>query len=134
MRIGANLPAHLWPETTLAAIHLYNKSPFDTYIKEEEEMKSPNERLDSWFCNYFRWYDPELINKIIADLRLNWNGIYVYGARAYPLIKEREAGKQKRAFKVNARGHIGYLVGYYAFNIYRIWVSVLNRVIIIRNI
>jgi hypothetical protein len=93
MRIGANLSAYLWPETTLAAIHLYNKSPFDAHIEEEEEMKSFNERLDLWFRNYFRWYDPELINKIIADLRPNWNGIYVYGARVYPLIKEREAGK-----------------------------------------
>jgi hypothetical protein len=71
MRIGANLPAHLWPETTLAAIHLYNKSLFDAHIKEEEEIRSPNERLDSWFRNYFRWYNPELINKITADLRPN---------------------------------------------------------------
>jgi hypothetical protein len=62
------------------------------------------------------------------------NRIYVFRARAYPLIKEREAGKQKRAFKVNARGHIGYLVGYYASNIYRIWVPDLDRVIITRNV
>jgi hypothetical protein len=134
MRLGANIPEHLWPESTLAAIHLYNKSPSDAHTDEEEEMRSPNERLDSWFRNYFRWYDPELINKITADLRPNWNGIYVYGARAYPLIKEREAGKQKRAFKVKARGHIGYLVGYYASNIYRIWVPELDRVIITRNV
>jgi hypothetical protein len=60
MRIRANLPAHL-----------YNKSPSDAHIKEEEEIKSPNKRLDSWFCNYFKWYNPELINKIIADLRPN---------------------------------------------------------------
>jgi hypothetical protein len=71
IRIRANLPTYLWPKTTLAAIHLYNKSLSDAHIKEEEEMRSLNERLDSWFCNYFRWYDLELINKITADLRLN---------------------------------------------------------------
>jgi hypothetical protein len=71
MRIRANLPAHLWPETTLTAIHLYNKSLSDAHIEEEEEIKSPNKRLDSWFRNYFRWYNLELINKIIADLRPN---------------------------------------------------------------
>jgi hypothetical protein len=134
MRIRANLPAHLWPKTTLTAIHLYNKSLSNAYIKEEEEIKSPNKRLDSWFHNYFRWYNPELINKIIADLRPNWNRIYIYRAQAYPLIKKREARKQKRAFKVNIRGHIKYLIRYYASNIYRIWVPMLNQVIIIRNV
>jgi hypothetical protein len=71
IRIRANLSAYLWPETTLAAIYLYNKSLSDAYIKEEEEIRSLNKRLDSWFYNYFRWYDPELINKITADLRPN---------------------------------------------------------------
>ena len=58
----------------------------------------------------------------------------MYGARAYLLKKEREADKERKAFKVNARGHIGYLVGYYASNIYRIWVPKLDRVIISRNV
>jgi len=58
----------------------------------------------------------------------------VYGARAYPLIKEREAGKNRRAFKVLPRGHIGYLVGYSASNIYRIWVPRLDQVIVTRNV
>jgi len=50
------------------------------------------------------------------------------------MIKDREAGKNKRAFKVIPYGHIGYLVGYITSNIYRIWVPVLDWVIIIRNI
>jgi hypothetical protein len=54
MRIRANLSAYLWPKTILAAIYLYNKSPSNAYIKEEEEIKSLNKRLDSWFYNYFR--------------------------------------------------------------------------------
>jgi hypothetical protein len=97
-------------------------------------MTSPDEMLANWFRNYFRWYDPELVNRITADLRPNWEGIYVYGARAYPLKKEREADKERRAFKVKSRGHIGYLVGYYASNIYKIWVPQLDRVIISRNV
>jgi hypothetical protein len=44
----------------------------------------------------------------------------VYRARAYPLKKEREADKERRAFKVKYKGHIRYLVRYYTFNIYKI--------------
>ena len=58
----------------------------------------------------------------------------MYGARAYLLKKEREADKERRAFKVNSRRHIGYLVGYYASNIYKIWIPQLDRVIISRNV
>jgi hypothetical protein len=95
---------------------------------------SPNEVLDSWFRNYFRWYDPMLVTRITVDLKPDWNGIYVYGARAYPMVKEREANQTRRAFKVIPRGHIGYLVGYCASNIYRIWVPVLDKVIVTRNV
>jgi len=126
---GAHLPPNLWPESSLAAIYLYNKSP-----SAKHQMRSPNEVLDLWFRQYFRWYDPALVKQLTVDLRPDWNGIYVYGARAYPMIKEREAGRAKRAFKTIPRGHIGYLVGYYASNIYRIWVPVLDQVIISRNV
>jgi hypothetical protein len=129
MRLGARLPEKLWPECTQAAIFLYNMSPL-----EARGFRTPNEVLDSWFRQYFRWYDPALVTKVTVDLRPDWNGIYVYGARAYPLMKEREAGINKRAFKVQPRGHLGYLVGYSASNIYRIWVPQLDRVIITRNV
>jgi hypothetical protein len=134
IRESANLPERLWPEAALAAIYLYNRSPSNARPEDNDEMTSPDEMLASWFRNYFRWYDPELVNKITADLRPNWEGIYVYGARAYPLKKEREADKERRAFKVNSRGHIGYLVGYHASNIYKIWIPQLDRVIISRNV
>jgi hypothetical protein len=58
----------------------------------------------------------------------------MYGTRAYPIVKEREANQTRKAFKVTLHGHIGYLVGYCAFNIYRIWVPVLDRVIVTRNV
>jgi hypothetical protein len=50
------------------------------------------------------------------------------------MIKDREARRNKRAYKVIPRGHLGYLVRYVVSNIYRIWVPVLNRVIITRNV
>ena len=48
--------------------------------------------------------------------------------------KEREADKERRAFKVNTKGHIGYLIRYYISNIYKIWIPKLDRVIITRNV
>ena len=90
--------------------------------------------LQLWFRQYFKWFDPQLIQKLSTDLRPDWSGIYAYGARAYPLAKDREALRKKRAFKVDPRAHIGYLIGYVSSNIYRIWVPQLQRVIVSRNV
>jgi hypothetical protein len=49
MRLFAGLPENLWPETTLAAIHLFNISPSYSY-----DWRTPNKTLDSWFRSYFR--------------------------------------------------------------------------------
>lgn len=117
MRVGAKLPASLYPEICDAAIHLYNKGPL-----ARRKMKSPNQVLLEWFRSYYRWYDPLIIKKLSTDLRPDWSGEYAYGARAYPVINDREAGHDKRGFKVSPRAHIGYLVGYVASNLYRIWV------------
>ena len=62
------------------AIYLYNRTLLNARPEDNDEMTLPDEMLVSWFCGYFRWYNPELVNRIIADLRLNWEGIYVYGA------------------------------------------------------
>ena len=64
MREGAQFPESLWPEVTRAAAFLYNKSPSYAH-----ELRAPDEVLDSWFHNYFRWYDPALITRLITDLR-----------------------------------------------------------------
>jgi hypothetical protein len=129
IRETANLPKNLWPESTLTAIYLYNISPSEVY-----DMRTPNKVLDLWFRDYFRWYDPELITRITVDLRPDWNGIYAYGARAYSMIKEQETRRSRRAFKVQLREHIRYLVRYSASNIYRIWVPKLDSVIVTRNV
>jgi hypothetical protein len=129
MREGANLPEHLWTEASLAAAWLYNMSPSYAH-----ELRSPNETLDEWFRGYFRWYQPELVRNASADLRPNWSGVYAYGCRAYPLNKDRAAGRRVKSFKTLPRGHIGYLVGYRASNLYRIWVPRLNEVFTTRNV
>ena len=126
---AANLPEDLWPETVYAACHLHAISP-----SQAHGFKSPNEIMYSWFKRYFRWYAPSIALSLAADLRPDWSGIFAYGCRAYPLDKDREAGVGRRRFKVQPRGQIGYLVGYRARNIYRIWIPKLDRVITTRNV
>lgn len=129
MRTAACLPEDLWPEVVQAAAWLQGMSPSHSH-----DMRSPNEVLDAWFTQYFRWYTPELVRRLTSDLRPDWSGIYAYGCRAYPLNKERTQKHDRRAFKVKLRAHIGYLVGYRASNIYRIWVPELQEVFTTRNV
>jgi hypothetical protein len=129
MRASANLPAKLWPLTMDSAAFLHGMSP-----SPANKYRSPNEVLDSWFRQYFRYYEPAQIRHRTADLRPDWSGIFAYGCRAYPLDRDRAAGRDKRGFKVNPRGHIGYLVGYKASNIYAIWVPTLDQVITTRDV
>lgn len=129
MRIGANLPTKLWPEIVSAATWLYNMSPSYAH-----NMRSPNEELQLWYRQYFKYYQPEHVRKRTADLRPDWNGVFAYGCRAYPLNKDRSANRDRKGFKVIPRGHIGYLVGYRSSNIYRIWIPTLDEVITTRNV
>jgi hypothetical protein len=129
MRTSAFLPENLWPETTGAATRLYNISPSRVH-----NMRTPNEVFHDWFRRWFRWYNPTFVNNLSEDLRPNWNGIYAYGCRAYPLDKDRELGRRRRDYKVQPRGHLGYLVGYRASNIYRIWIPSTGEVLTTRNV
>jgi len=67
-------------------------------------------------------------------VRLDWSGVYVYGCRAYPLLVERVKNINRRAFKTKERAYLGYLVGYGGSNLYRIWVPLLDRVVVTRNV
>jgi hypothetical protein len=53
------------------AIYLYNQTLLNACLEDNNKMTSLNKMLISWFYSYFRWYNPELINRIIANLRLN---------------------------------------------------------------
>jgi len=131
MREGANLPESIWPECVRAAAYLHGMSP-----SRRNDWMSPNEKLHKWFRQYFRWYTPpgELGRSLADDHRPDWSGVYAYGCRAYVLDKRREAEQDKLGFKTKPRGHIGYLVGYVASNIYRIWCPQLKTVLTTRNV
>jgi len=129
MLLSAKLPSNLWPETTKAAAYLYNLSP-----RPANGMKSPNETLLQWFRKDLSIHNPSLLEGTLTDLRPDWSGIYAYGCRAYALEKEREANQKRLFYKTHPRAHIGYLVGYRASNIYRVWVPELQRVITTRNV
>ena len=125
MRINANLPENLWPEYWSAAGFLHNRSP-----RQQNSWKSPSEILAEWF----KAKRVPGFNTSENDFRPDWNVTFAYGCRAYPLITAYKAGKQKIHFKTNPRAHVGYLVGYRASNIYRIWVPALDQVITTRDV
>ena len=126
---GAYLLVNLQPESTKAAIWLYNIS-----LLRMLGWRSPSKELDRWFRNWFRQYTPAQIKKLTVDLRLDQLGIFAYGYRAYSLSKAKEARRLKRDFKTQPAGLIRYLVRYSASNIYRIWVPQIDQVIRLRNI
>jgi hypothetical protein len=129
MRTGANFPEYLWPKCMDASAFLHARCPSALH-----GFRSPNEVLDQWFRQYFRWYEPAQIRHRTADLCPDWSGIYAYGCCAYPLIQDKAAGHRRRNFKVQSRAHIGYLVGYIGTNIYKMWVPSLDQVIVTRNL
>lgn len=55
-----------------------------------------------------------------VDLRLDWNSIYIYSYRAYFIIIDCLAGKDKKELKIVPKAYIGYLIGYKVYNLYRI--------------
>ena len=124
IRGSINLPRKLYLEVIEATYQLYNISLLSAY-----NYKTLLEVLNLQFRNIiYLGRDPSI------DLKPNWSGIYIYSYRAYPLNKEQVVGRDKRGFKVNPRGYIGYLVGYRALNIYRIQILILDQVITTRNI
>ena len=56
-----------------------------------------------------------------------------YGYRAYPLTREVKNNEERKR-KLKPWVYIGYLVGYEASNIYRIWVLALEKVIRTRDV
>ncbi|PHH92205.1 hypothetical protein CDD83_8405 [Cordyceps sp. RAO-2017] len=128
--MGGLLPLELWPEFYRAAVWIHNILP-----SEGNKWMSPKEKMDRWFHQHFRWYRPPNVDfDATKDHRPHWCGIYAYGCKAYPLNPRYKAGKDTNLFKLSPRAHVGYLVGYHASNIYRIWVPKLNRVILTRDV
>ncbi len=110
LRLDANLPEELWPEIYRSAGYLINRSPTKQF-----DWVSPLERLHSYF--HIRNAKPK-----VGHLR-------VYGCKVYILIKNR-----LRLDKLDPKAYIGYLIGYDATNIYRVWLPESNRVISTRDV
>ena len=110
----ANLPAELWPEAVQALIWLANRLPVKAlgWISPYEAVKQalpPNVgRMDD---------KPDLAN------------VRIFGCRAYA----RDV-KVIASHKMKPRALIGYLVGYEALNIWRIWLPKQQRVIRARDV
>ncbi|KAJ6436127.1 pogo transposable element [Purpureocillium lavendulum] len=111
-------------------------SEFQNWATEtKERLDDSRETIDRWFHQHFRWYRPPKVDfDSTKDHRPDWSGIYAFGCRAYPLNPRYKAGHDIKLFKLSPRAHVGYLVGYQASNLYRIWVPKLNRVILSRDV
>ncbi len=99
LRIHANLPETLWPESIKAAAYLTNRSP-----SKSLEWSTPFEK-------FYR-----ALNK--PNPRPNLVHLRVYGCRAYAYIPQE---LRARKAKLAERAHIGFLVGYDSTNIFCIW-------------
>jgi hypothetical protein len=102
--VETGLPDFLWPELIKTAVFIANRTP-----NRRLGWKTPFE--------YLTRHKP-----VLAYLRR-------IGSLAYVLNKSID-----RKDKLLQRADIGYLVGYDAYNIYRVWVPSLNRVIRSRDV
>jgi hypothetical protein len=104
-RLHANLPESLWPEALRFAAYAKNRTPIKQF-----EWRSPFEELQHCLD--------------LSPVRPNISHLRAYGCRAYPLIYDIP-----KLDKMQPRAHIGYLVGYEATNIYRIWIPSEQKVV-----
>ena len=68
---STNLLEKLQLKAVYMAIYLYNRTLLNAYLEDNNEMTLLDKMLISQFCGYFKQYNPELINRIITNLRLN---------------------------------------------------------------
>ncbi|OQD85533.1 hypothetical protein PENSOL_c040G03155, partial [Penicillium solitum] len=97
------LPKALWPEFASAAVWLLNRTP--TLITAENKWLIPWEEVRK-----------EFLQGVAMPPRINLANVRLYGSLAYCRIDH-----QVRSDKMNPRAEIGFLVGYMASNIYKIW-------------
>src|SRR5436853_2944635 len=108
IRIHANLPEEMWPETVKAAAYLVNRTP-----TKRLAWKSPAESLQNALGR-------TVVRPDISHLR-------VYGCKVYAYIPQ-EIREREAYHKLALRARIGYLVGYDSINIFRIWFPQLREV------
>ena len=121
MRLSAKLPYKLWQEIVGTAGYLYNwtschsnnwKSPYEafhTYVFDQEDVSGPRK--------------PQL------------HHLKAYGCKAYVLIKSKSDSNHLGKWqKLDAKAHIGFLVGYESTNIYRFLIPHKQKVIFAKDV
>ncbi|KAJ5143087.1 uncharacterized protein N7515_001874 [Penicillium bovifimosum] len=111
----AGLPHSLWHEASMAAIYIQNRIPHHAL-----DWKSPSEVLASHLgekAPHWLQLKPDLSN------------LRVYGCKAF--VRTHNI---PRLAKLAPRAEIGYLVGYEASNIWRIWIPAKKRIIRARDV
>ncbi|KAJ6038010.1 hypothetical protein N7460_007781 [Penicillium canescens] len=103
----SSLPKNLWPEAVAAAVYLINRMP----------TRMPDGRYIIPWVEAMQHRDPS------QDLRPNLSNLRLYGCRAY-VMRQGIA----KSDNMEPRAEIGYLVGYVASNIWKIWLPQLNQV------
>ncbi|RYP45902.1 hypothetical protein DL768_007806 [Monosporascus sp. mg162] len=120
--ISSNLPSDLWPEAVEAATYIANRTPTKAL-----GWKTPIQVLNEWIAKRDKIPVPE------EGLKANVANVILFGSEAYALTEAVRRGAE-RLKKMDPRAYIGYLVGYVASNIYRVWVPLQQRVITVRDV
>jgi hypothetical protein len=120
MRLDANLLWELWPEITRAGVYLYNWTP--NYI-------------NNWKTPYEIFFTHTAFNNgVVTSIRkLNLAHLKAYGCKAFAMTDDTHRGTL-RLQRLDPKAWIGYLVGYWSSNIYRIWIPLLGKIISTRDV
>ncbi len=107
MRLSANLPDKLLREIVSTATYLYNRTP-----RASNDWKSPYEAFHIYV------FDKK---EVFGSRKPLLHHLRAFVCKAYVLIKsKRDLQYRQKRRKLDAKAHIGSLVGYELTNIYRI--------------
>jgi hypothetical protein len=110
MRIEGNLPEDLWPEVFKSAAYITNRSP-----NKALNGKTPHQKLNQFLGK--------------PNTKPNIAHIKVYGCKVYKRIN-----KISKKRKMASRSKVGYLVGYQASNIFKVWFPQERKVVESRDV
>ncbi|EMT69241.1 hypothetical protein FOC4_g10000290 [Fusarium odoratissimum] len=107
LRIQGNLPQKLWPYIVAHATRLLNRIPV-----QRKQWRTPFE--------------------MVHGRKPNLSHLKIIGSLAYVLIKNKKARPARAKLQENAL--TGWLVGFDATNIHKVWIPHLDRVIVSRDV
>lgn len=120
MRTGARLPHQLWPEIGKTAVYLYNRTP--NYGSR-------------WRTPYTRFYEAVARARGVPNpsYKPDQTHLRSFGCKAYAMTPTAQQ-KFNRLQRLAPKAWVGYLIGYRASNIYRIWIPSQNKMINTRDV